>query len=186
MGMLASPLFTQKREASATPSKNYQPKLRRCNRTKESRAEIHEVCRSLVPREKGYSPAIEKFKIFLNYEQIKPPKESRQPLPKLSEAEYHTILVLEEQKVSNIVCSTIGKYIYTELKVGSADMALRESYRCILIAWNSTKQITHTIIAREKKFGSMRNWVIEKELFKKLVLELFRKWKIEKVLLYIR
>ena len=45
MGMLASPLFTQKREASATPSRIYQLKLRRCNRTKESRAEIQKVYR---------------------------------------------------------------------------------------------------------------------------------------------
>ena len=65
-------------------------------------------------------------------------------------------------------------------------MALYESYRFILIAWNPTKRIRDMIIPGENKFGSTRNWEIEKELFKKLVLELFRKWKIEKVLLYIR
>ena len=120
MGMLASPLFTQKREASATPSRIYQPKLRRCTRTKESRAEIQKGYRSLFPREEGFSPATEKVRIFLNYEQIKPPKESRQLLPKLSEAEYHTRLVLEEQKGLNIVCSTRSEiyiYIYIYMQI---------------------------------------------------------------------
>ena len=64
MGMLASPLFTQKREASATSSRIYQPKLRRCTRIQESRAEIYKVYRSLIPREKRYSLAIEMFRIF--------------------------------------------------------------------------------------------------------------------------
>ena len=56
MGMLASPLFTQKREASATPSRIYQPKLRRCTRPKEGRAEIQKSLQeSFSERERIFS-----------------------------------------------------------------------------------------------------------------------------------
>ena len=46
---------------------------------------------------------------------------------------------------------------------------------CILIAWNSTTRIRHVRIPGESKSGPMCNWKVEKELSKKLVVELSKK-----------
>ena len=53
-------------------------------------------------------------------------------------------------------------------KSGSADMALRRAEISIRIM---------NMKLREKKPGSKQTWKSEEELIKKLVLELFKKWK---------
>ena len=74
-----------------------QGNLWRGTHTRESQVEIQQVHKSLIPKEKGSSLSKEKFAMFLNCEQIMPPKENKQ-LHKNSEAEYHTRLLLEEHK----------------------------------------------------------------------------------------
>ena len=91
MGMLASLLFAQKREASAAPPRTYHSNRENSvsssshipsstgklvamyshNRKTEPRPKKFT---GVVFREKGYSPNIENFEIFLKYEQIKPLK----------------------------------------------------------------------------------------------------------------
>ena len=68
-----------------------------------------------------------------------------------------------------------------ELKTESADMALRElnwlmhSHRMEL---HHTRHIyVYMRTHGESRLGSKQNWRIEKELIRKLVLELSRKWK---------
>ena len=107
--------------------------LWRCTPTNGNRADTHKVYRSLIQREKEYSPSINMFWIFLNYEQIKPPKESTAPSSKLSEAEYHTRLLLEEQRnqILSEARSEMNVQEFLKKKKKSADMVLRESNRQI-------------------------------------------------------
>ena len=70
---------------------------RPCTHTRESQAEMQMFCRSLPQREKESPLSIKKSAISLNCEQIMPLKE-KAGLSKLSEAEYHTRLRLEEEK----------------------------------------------------------------------------------------
>ena len=56
-------------------------------------------------------------------------------------------------------------------------LSVNHTYGLIFSVWNSTKRISHMISPGERKSGSMQNWRIKKELFKKLVSELSRKCK---------
>ena len=87
IGMLASPLFTRRREACAAPSRTYHSNRENAvsstthtHCTRESRAEIQKVHRRLIPIEKEYSPSTEKFGIFLNYEQNSRPRTTGSPV----------------------------------------------------------------------------------------------------------
>ena len=51
-----------------------------------------------IPHVKEYGLNIKMFELFDNYEQMKQPKERRQPFSRLSEEESHTKLLLEEQR----------------------------------------------------------------------------------------
>ena len=91
-----------------------QGNLWRCTRKRESRAEIPKVYRSLVPREKGYSPSIEMFGIFSNSEQITPREEGKQ---------LHQISLKRKFTRDYFFRNKRSKMNMQELRVGSADMA---------------------------------------------------------------
>ena len=55
--------------------------------------------------------------------------------------------------------------------------SVNQTDRFILIAWNPTRRIRKMRMSGESKSGSMQNWRTVKELSKKLVLELSKKWK---------
>ena len=90
------------------------------------------------------------------------PLKGEQAAPsKLSEAEYHTRLHLEEQKIFFI-------YLLSEAQSEMNMQELRHREGPSVNAWNFTKRISHLIIPGEGKIGSKQNWRIEKELFKSL------------------
>ena len=108
---------------------------------------------------------------------MKQPKEKRQHHRKLSEAEYHTRLLLEEQR-NQILSEAKYEMNIQELKRESANMALRElnrqvrSHHVDLPPYESYMRILG-----ESSPGSKQTSRTEKERFKKLELELSRKWK---------
>ena len=138
LGMLASPLLTPKREASAAhsgfitltkkilhvPTSTGDPW--RCTHTRESQVEIQMFSRSLIQRKRESLLSIEKSAIALNYEQIMPPKENRQLYQNSLKREYHTRLLLKQQK-NHILSEARSELHLQELRVESADRALRES-----------------------------------------------------------
>ena len=71
---------------------------RRCVRTVENQVETPRSRGSLIQKEKGFFQSIEKFATFLNCELIKLLEEKKLALSRLSETEYPTRLLLEEQK----------------------------------------------------------------------------------------
>ena len=80
---------------------------------------------------------------------------------KLSEAKYHTILLLEEQR-NQILSEARSEMNMQELMPGSADMALRESHRqvhCHRMELHQANQ--KKLELRQSKSGSMQNWRIE-------------------------
>ena len=90
-----------------------QGNLRRCTHTRESQVEIQTYYRSLFPR-KGRTTSRSRCR-------------RRTAAPsKLSDAEYHTIILLEEQR-NRVLSEARSQMDMQELTVGSADMALRES-----------------------------------------------------------
>ena len=107
---------------------------------------------------------------------FQPVQEEQITLSKLFEDAYHTRLLLEGQQ-NHILSDARSELDQQELRVDCGDRTLRQANRFILNAWNSTRRISHLIIPGERKICSTQNWRKEKELFKKLVLELFRKWK---------
>ena len=81
-------------------------------------------------REKGHSPRIEKCAIFLNYEQMKQPKEIGRPCPNSLKRNFNTRLLPEEQRNQTLsqARSEMNMQVW---RVESADMALRVSNRQI-------------------------------------------------------
>ena len=136
VGMLASPLFTQKREASAAPSRIYhssrensvsylshplflQGNLLRC---------IHKRKWSRDPKSLQESCS-ERERIFNEHREVRDFLELRDQaaqgeqaaLSKLSEAEYHSRLLFEEQR-NQILSAARSEMSMHELRVESADM----------------------------------------------------------------
>ena len=134
MWMLASPLFTQKREASAAPARIYQSDRENSvsrsshspvtgklaamySHKRKSSRDPQSSQESYSERERGHSPSIEKFGIFLTSEQIKPPKERRQPY--LNSLKRN---IIRDYFLMRWICKN-GK------QAGSTGMTLRESNR---------------------------------------------------------
>ena len=106
-------------------------------------------------REKGNSVSIEKSAIFLNREQIMPPKENRQLYQNSLKRNITRHYFLRNQRARS-------EMNMQELTVESADWL-----SVILNASNSTKRISHLIIRGERKIGSFQNWRMEIEELKK-------------------
>ena len=141
LGMLASPLLTHERDRRDS-FQNLSLKWRkfcgafvpvrrdpwRCAQTKENHVETQMLCRSLIRKERGFCLSIEKSATSLNCELIKLPEDKKLLYLRLSvsEAEYRTILLLEEQK-NYLLSEALSKLDMQELRVERAHRALQES-----------------------------------------------------------
>ena len=97
---------------------------------------------------------------------------------KLSEAGYHAKLLLEEQR-NHMLCEARSEMNVQERKKESAEMALRESSRpihCHRMELCQASQRYENSPVRAS-LAPCRIWRIEKDFFKKLVLELSKLWK---------
>ena len=95
-----------------------------------------------------------------------PPEEKKQLYQRLSETEYHSRLLPEEQK-NHMLSEARSELNLQELRVESADRALHESDSTVN-AWNSTRRIIYLTIAGERMIGCLQNWRKEKKLFKNI------------------
>ena len=126
-----------------------QGNLWRCTHTRESQVEIQKYYRTLFRERKGRTTSRSRCR-------------RRTAAPsKLSDAKYHTIILLEEQR-NRRLSEARSQMDVQELTVGSADMALRES--------------SLQIHSQRMELNEV-NQSSDHSPEKKLVSELFRKWK---------
>ena len=111
---------------------------------------------------------------FLKYEQVKQPKENKATISRLFQAEHLTRSLLQEKvnQISSDARSATNMQDLEKQKVQTWP-SVSQTDACILITWNPTKRIRYVRIPGESKSGPMWNWRVEKELSKKLAVELF-------------
>ena len=148
-GMLASPLLTRvtRRETSAAPSRIYNSNREnsesRSSRVptsterpvamhshRESQVQNQMFCKSLIQREREREKILTEHREISDFLELRANHasqgEQKKALSRLSEAEYHTRLLLEEQK-NHILSEARSELNMQELRVESADMAFHES-----------------------------------------------------------
>ena len=161
--MLASPMFTQKEESSkCSLIRDLSLQIKCCVNFITHSKQYRDTCGDVLTPEKIQSRILDFLELQADHA-----AQGEQAAPsKLSEAEYHTRLLLEEQK-NHLLSDARSEMNVQESWVESADsgLSVNEAYRFSLNAWNFTRRVSHLIIPGEEDWiGSVQNWSKEKAL----------------------
>ena len=131
------------------------------------------LCRSVIQEEKERIHSEHReTATSLNNELIKLLEEKKVAVSRLSEAEYHTRLLLEEQK-DFLLSEARSELDMQELRVESADRALQEPG-----LWLHFQRMDLYFIIwsfQERRIGYALDWTEQKDSLKKIVRGVFRR-----------